>query len=85
MHVVGLAMLATNVCYLGGVELTTFAGWPPIAVPLLLALSEGLVALALCHRAVLRSAVDLVLEVAAVALESLARRHGIPSASTSPS
>src|SRR5262249_5536242 len=47
MHVVAVALLATNLGYFGGVELTTHAGWPPIAVPLLLALSEGLTAVGL--------------------------------------
>jgi O-antigen/teichoic acid export membrane protein len=47
MHVVALALLAANVGYFGGVELTTRVGWPPVAVPLLLALSEGLTALGL--------------------------------------
>jgi O-antigen/teichoic acid export membrane protein len=47
MHVVALAALATHVGYFSGVELTARAGWPPQAVPLLLALSEGLAAAAL--------------------------------------
>lgn len=47
MHVVALALLATNLGYFGGVELATGAGWPPFAVPLLLGLSEGLTALGL--------------------------------------
>ncbi len=44
MHVVALAAIATHLGYFGGVELTVRAGWPPMAVPLLLALSEGLTA-----------------------------------------
>jgi O-antigen/teichoic acid export membrane protein len=47
MHVVALAAIATHLGYFGGVELTAHAGWPPVAVPLLLALSEGLTAAAL--------------------------------------
>jgi O-antigen/teichoic acid export membrane protein len=54
MHVVALAMLATNVLYFGGVELTTHVGWPPSAVPLILAVSEGLTALALWIWLILR-------------------------------
>jgi O-antigen/teichoic acid export membrane protein len=47
MHIVAIAMLATNFCYFSGVWLCTVFGWAPIAVPLILGLSEGSVAIAL--------------------------------------
>ncbi|MBS0262886.1 MAG: oligosaccharide flippase family protein [Planctomycetes bacterium] len=47
MHVVAIAMLATNICYFSGVWLCTVCGWPPVAVPLILGVAEGSTALAL--------------------------------------
>jgi len=44
IQVFGLATLATHIGYFCGVELTTWAGWPPIGVPLVLVLSELLTA-----------------------------------------
>ena len=40
VHVVGLAGLATHVVYFCGIELTAWAGWPPICVPLSLVVAE---------------------------------------------
>jgi O-antigen/teichoic acid export membrane protein len=47
VHVVGLAALATHLGYFCGVEMTAWAGWPPISIPLVLVISETLTALAL--------------------------------------
>jgi O-antigen/teichoic acid export membrane protein len=47
MHVVAVALLAINIFYLGGVVLITDSGWPPWAVPLVVACTEGIVAVAL--------------------------------------
>ncbi len=44
IQVFGLATLATHVAYFCGVELTAWAGWPPIGIPLVLVLSETLTA-----------------------------------------
>ncbi len=44
VQVVGLAGLATHLGYFCGVELSTWAGWPPISIPLVLVISETLTA-----------------------------------------
>lgn len=44
IQVFGLATLATHVSYFCGVELTAWAGWPPIGIPLVLVLSEVITA-----------------------------------------
>src|SRR5436190_3198790 len=44
VHVVGLAALVTHLGYFCGVELTAWANWPPICIPLVLVISETLTA-----------------------------------------
>jgi O-antigen/teichoic acid export membrane protein len=47
VQVVAVAVVATNLGYFAGVELAATAGWPPASIPIVLAISEGVAAMAL--------------------------------------